>query len=379
MYDFVIIGQSYVGMLTALSLNKAFPHLKVCMINKHIPHIMQDHRATALSQSSIDLLNTLFLWDNTLEAAAGPIQEIHIGMNTDNVPLILKQSNEPLGYNITNSSFRPVLEKKLSTTPNIDYYHGQAIQNIAIHTAYATVMLENETQVQGRLIIGADGRHSGVRELLSSARIIDYQQTALTGTVHHKLPHNGQAFEFFLPQGALAFIPLKDPHSSTFVWSLKNSLLPADPSIETLLSDLAHIHLGAIRHLTPVGRYPLKAFIANQRAGHRWVLLGDAANAIHPVAGQSMNLAIRDITTLTTHLLDQFHLGLDLGSQTHLTRYARSRQNDRYSLLGVTHAAAGWFTTPHRPTRGILNKGMQFFQQQSLFSHLAINSASFGV
>jgi 2-polyprenyl-6-methoxyphenol hydroxylase-like FAD-dependent oxidoreductase len=163
------------------------------------------------------------------------------------------------------------------------------------------------------------------------------------------------------------------------VWSLKNALLPTEPSIETLLSDLVHDHLGTLRHLTPVGRYPLKAFMAHQRAGHRWVLLGDAANAIHPVAGQSMNLAIRDIEALTRHLLDQFHLGLDLGSHTHLVRYAQSRQNDRHSLLGITHAAGGWFTTRHRPTRNILNKGMHLFQKHSLLSHLAINSASFGV
>ncbi len=163
------------------------------------------------------------------------------------------------------------------------------------------------------------------------------------------------------------------------MWSLKNSLLPEESSIETILSTLAHDHLGTIRHITPVGRYPLKAFMANQRAGHRWVLLGDAANAIHPVAGQGMNLAIRDITTLINHLSNQFNLGLDLGSHTHLVRYAKSRQTDRYSLLGVTHAAAGWLTLPHRPTRSILNKGMQLFHKHSLFSHLVINSASFGV
>ena len=379
MYDFVIIGQSYIGILTAISLHKAFPTLKLCIVDKHIPNLTQDHRATALSQSSIDLLDSLSLWDTTLKAASSPIQEIHIGMNTDKVPLILKQTDSPLGYNIANSTLRSTLEKKLSAISNIDYYHGHAIKSVTINTTSATVTLDNDIQIQGQLIIGADGRNSGVRALLSSTRVIDYQQTALTGTVHHENPHHFKAYEFFLPQGALAFIPLKDPNTSTFVWSLKNSLLPTDTSIETILSNLAHDHLGTIRHLTPVGQYPLNAFIAKQRAGHRWVLLGDAANAIHPVAGQSMNLAIRDITMLTHHLLDQFHLGLDLGSYTHLARYAKSRQHDRYALLGVTHAAAGWFTTSHRPTRSLLNKGMQLFQQQSLFSHLAINSASFGV
>ncbi|QOL20313.1 FAD-dependent monooxygenase [Candidatus Bodocaedibacter vickermanii] len=380
MYDCVIIGQSYIGTLTAISLHKAFPHLKLCIIDKHIPNTIQDHRATALSQSSIDLMDSLSLWENDLKNAASPIQEIHIGMNTDKAPLMLKQPNTPLGYNIANSALRPTLEKKLSESTNVDYCHGHAINTITIATTHATVTLDNGTQIQGRLIIGADGRHSKVREILSSTRVIDYHQTALTGTLHHEISHHHRAFEFFIPQGALAFIPLKDPHTSTFVWSLKNTLLPSqETSIERLLSALAHDYLGTLRHITPVGQYPLKAFMANQRAGHRWVLLGDAANAIHPVAGQGMNLAIRDITTLIRHLSTQFNIGLDLGSHTHLARYAQSRQADRYSLLGVTHAAAGWFTTPHRPTRSILNKGMHLFHTHSFFSHLAINSASFGI
>lgn len=379
MYDCVIIGQSYIGTLTAISLHNAFPHLKLCIIDKHIPNTLQDHRATALSQSSVDLLDSLSLWTNDLKNAASPIQEIHIGMNTDKVPLILKQPNAPLGYNLTNLALRPTLEKKLSAATNIDYCHGQAINAITLSTTHATVTLDNDTQIQGRLIIGADGRHSCTREQLSSTRVIDYHQTALTGTLHHELPHHQKAFEFFISQGALAFIPLKDPHTSTFVWSLKNTLLPSETSIETILSTLAHDHLGTIRHITPVGRYPLKAFMATQRAGHRWVLLGDAANAIHPVAGQGMNLAIRDITTLIHHLSNQIHLGLDLGSHTHLVRYAQSRQADRYSLLGITHAAAEWFTMPHLPTRSILNKGMHLFHKHSLFSQFAINSASFDV
>lgn len=380
MYDVVIIGQSHIGKLTALSLCNAFPNISICIIDKQTSkNKIEDTRATALSQSSINLLSDLNLWDGTIKNASAPISEIHIGVDITEAPLILQSQNLPLGHNILNASFAEALNEKLSTLPYIDYHHGHSIKSISVNIAYATVTLENDTNIMGRLIIGADGRLSGVRNLLTSTRTINYHQTALTGTVHHEHPHKQRAFEFFIPQGALAFIPLPDAHTSTFVWSIKNPLLSSEDSVAHVLSDLMQDHLGNIQHITPIQRYPLSAFIAKERAGHRWVLLGDAANAIHPVAGQGMNLAIRDIATLISHLSKQTDLGLDLGSHSHLIQYAKSRQTDRYSLLGVTHASAKWLTTSRSPLRNALNKGVKVFKRHSILSHLAIHNASFGI
>jgi ubiquinone biosynthesis UbiH/UbiF/VisC/COQ6 family hydroxylase len=380
MFDVVIIGQSYIGKLTALNLCNALPDINICIIDKQTPkNKTEDRRATALSQSSVTLLNNLSLWDGILKDSSASISEIHIGMNTADTPLILQSQNLPLGYNILNQPFAQVLDEKLQRQSRIEYYHGHSIKNITVDTTCTTVTLENDTSITGRLIIGADGRFSGVRNLLTSTRTIHYHQTALAGTICHEHSHNQRAFEFFIPQGPLAFIPLLDPHTSTFVWSIKDTLLSSEDSLAQILSDLMQDRLGNIQHITPVQRYPLSAFIAKVRAGHRWVLLGDAANAIHPVAGQGMNLALRDITSLMSHLLQQVNLGLDIGSHTHLNRYAKSRQMDRHSLLGVTHASAKWLTTSYRPIRNVLNKGLNVFDRHSVLSHIAVNSASFGV
>lgn len=378
MYDVVIIGKSYIGKLTALNLSNHLPHLKICMVDKNkSDYKPQDQRATALSQSSIQLLNSLSLW-NTLEAYSAPIEKIIIGMNTNETPITLKDK-APLGYNLSNSYLTSALDEKLQTIRSIDYYHGHAIKTLMMDTAYATIVLENDTRIQSRLIIGADGRFSSVRSLLTSIRTINYNQTALTGTLHHEYPHKNRAFEFFIPQGPLAFIPLNDPNTSTFVWSLKDPLLPPENYIQTILSNLMQNYLGNINHLAPAQRYPLAAFLAKERTGHRWVLLGDAANAIHPVAGQGMNLAIRDIKTLTEHLSKQCSLGLDLGSHTHLKHYAKIRQADRYSLFSITHASAKWLTTPHPSMRSIFNQGMKLFNTHPILSQLAVNNASFGL
>jgi 2-octaprenyl-6-methoxyphenol hydroxylase len=376
MYDVIIIGQSYIGTLTALILNKHFPNLKVAIADqrpKSTPH--SDVRATALSRSSLHLLKELSLWDELLPNAA-PLNEIHIGMNTNTTPLVFKDES-PLGYNIENGFLKTVLQQQLDTRNNITLYHEASLDKVNLHTSHLEAIFNNHTKVHGRLLIGADGRYSSVRKLLSTAKTIDYHQTALTGTVCHEAPHNNKAYEFFIPQGPLAFIPLKDPHHSTFVWSIKNHLMSNEP-VDELLSQLAGLYLGRIQHATSIQSHPLQSFIATPRFGPRWILLGDAANAIHPVAGQGLNLAIRDIQSFTHSLTKHVQYGLDIGSATYLSTFARSRQIDRYSLLGITHASASFLTTHHQALRKVFEKGMKTFKDQSILSSIALKLASEG-
>jgi ubiquinone biosynthesis UbiH/UbiF/VisC/COQ6 family hydroxylase len=381
MYDILIIGKSLAGTLTALMLKKHLPKLNIAIIDQSPAHSMVvDQRATALSLSSIQLLKELNLWEDNLYSLAAPIQEIHIGMDTT-VPatLLFKQDHHVLGYNLSNQNLRAALKEKLDAIEEIDVYHGVSLKHIEIKSSSVQITLENDVQLQGHLLIGADGRQSRVRTLLSSAKYIDYQQTAITGTVQHSAAHNNRAFEFFIPQGALALIPLADSNTSTLVWSLKNNVLPIDDvNFDMILSTLMQKHLGDIRCIS-LEYYPLKAAIANPRTGHRWVLVGDSANAIHPVAGQGMNLAIRDIKTLVQRIVYQYQLGLDIGSLMYLKQYAQERQFDRYSLLGVTHSAAQWLTTSHSVIRKTLSKGMSYLNRQSVLSLFMIETAQFGL
>jgi 2-octaprenyl-6-methoxyphenol hydroxylase len=378
MYDVIIVGRSFAGILTALTLKKYLPKLNICLIDQAAANaVLRDHRATALSPSSIILLNELNIWQD-LAPLSAPIYEIHIGMTPiKSAPLVFKQDHQVLGYNVLNHHLRSLLNQNLNHI-NVDAHTGSAIKDIQLHTSFATATLDNNTQIQARLVIGADGRTSGVRRLLSTTRTIDHHQTAFTGTVYHTIPHNNRAFEFFIPQGPLAFIPLEDLNTSTFVWSLKNQLLPIT-SLEDTLSKLMHPHLGNIQCTQPVQQYPLKTFTASPRAGQRWVLVGDAANAIHPVAGQGLNLAIRDIQNLAHHLSQQHLLGLDIGSLTHLSQYAHARQIDRYTLLSMTHVAARWMTAPHKAISLPLEKGMKYLNRSTIFSDFLVNTAQFGV
>lgn len=376
MFDIIIIGQGYVGTLTALILTKRFPRLKIAIADQlSKKSAFSDHRATALSRSSLPLLKELSLWNDLAEHAT-PMNEVHIGMNTRKTPLIFKDQL-PLGYNIENRLLHATLNERLNRCKNVTTYHEATVTRVDTYNSYIKVGFNNHPHLQGRLLIGADGRNSIVRNLLSSTKSIDYQQTALTGNLHHETAHNNKAYEFFIPQGSLAFIPLKDPHHSTFVWSVKNHLIPME-SVDKLLSQLAGSYLGNIQHTTPVERYPLYSHIATPRTGNRWALLGDAANAIHPVAGQGMNLAIRDILSFSHHLTEHIRLGLDIGSQIYLSHFASSRQVDRYLLLSITHASAAFLTTHHHPLRKVFEKGMRTFDHHSILSGLALKMASEG-
>lgn len=380
MYDVVIVGQSLAGSLTALMLYHKLPHLKVAMLDQHNTGLnVPDQRATALSPSSIDALKQLELWDTDLLANAAPIQEIHIGMHSKNPARMVFCANQhPLGYNVLNVDLRQSIHKKLNTIHSHHLYYGSSVQGIGIDTSHGTVTLANGKALKARLIIGADGRNSAVRMLLTHTRKFNYQQTALTATVRHARPHQNKALEFFLPQGALAFIPLSEPHTSTLVWSLKNNRFPIE-NIDPILSQLMAPYLGDIVCTQPPKQYPLSSYLATPRLGHRWVLVGDAANAIHPVAGQSLNLAIRDINTLVNHLQNQYELGLDIGSQSHLRDYAHMRQKDRYTLLGITHMAAHWMTTSSKPVATIFDGGMRCVNRCPPPLSLLVNGAQFGL
>lgn len=380
-YDILIIGKSLAGSTLALSLLQRLPTKKIAIIDKNADSLnIKDNRATALSLSSVKIFQQLGLWENDLSPNASTIYKICLGA-TQHTPdaVALETSDAPLGYNLPNRTLRECLQDKLSGAPsNIHDVTGFEMASITSLTSHIEVTSTTGDRLMGRLLIAADGRASKARELLTKTKTIDYHQTAFTGVVSHTLPHNNTAYELFLPQGPLAFIPLPDPHQSTLVWSLKTPLADGNIPIDSVLTGIMQPYLGDIT-TAPLQGYPLLAKVATPRSGHRWVLVGDAANALHPVAGQGLNLALRDIWHLTQHLSGQDALGLDLGSQQHLMLYARQRQKDRYSLVGITHLAGQWLNTPHKSIAGLLHHGFRLLDHIPLAKRLIIKGGQSGI
>lgn len=370
-YDVAIIGNGLIGKLLALSLKQAVPSLKLCMIDKNTV-APNNNRAIALSMPTVNFLEKQHVWTDTLQQNSGVIHNIAVAMDT-HTPLELVFNgtpNMPLGYNVEHTGLLTALDYQLQRISDIHFELGSAINEIDFTDAYAKLYL-NRQHIKARLVIGADGRHSFLRRQFAKFRTIHYYQDAFTAKVHHTTPHNHQAYEFFIPQGALAFIPLANSNESTMVWSLKQKLAPSTHEIETILKHIAHTHLGEVTLANALQAYPLSSYVSTKRTGTRWGLVGDAATTIHPVAGQGFNLGVRDIIKLTEILTNTHRLGLDIGGNTALKAYERQRKIDQQALYGITNFAAKPLTTQNIFLRKLFKIGLKLTQKApSLLSFL---------
>lgn len=324
-WDCVIVGRGLLGSIVAHFFAKHHPKLQICILDP-ITAPVKDPRATALAESTVELFKDIGLWEKISPA---PIHAIHVGMDLESTPLVFDDT-PPVGYNILNTELRTALwdvPGKVFRTNLI---------SIQENAGFSILFCEDGTELHTRLIIGADGRNSKVRQLQTETNKHNYNQTAFTSTIHHEKEHKNKAFEYFIPQGPLAHLPLLDPHKSTFVWSIKNELCPSNEDVAECLKDLLKDRLGkvTIENGEFMTGFPLIGISAAKSFGNRWVLLGDAATTLHPVAGQSLNLGVRDVIRLSETLEDC--VGLDHGSYTVLERYDVDRKKDAKSLMAVT-------------------------------------------
>lgn len=204
--------------------------------------------------------------------------------------------------------------------------------------------------IEADLIIAADGTHSVVAQLLQFQKhVIDYSQHGLIANIETSIAHQGHAFELFTDQGPLALLPMTD-NRSTLVWCAKPETIAAKMALsdEAFLNDL-QAHFGwRLGKLLKTGKrhcYPLKLTASVMPVSHRAVLIGNAAQTLHPIAGQGFNLGLRDIDALCHQIADAMRLNQDIGSYAVLSRYFKSRQNDRDSTMKSTTQLINTFST----------------------------------
>jgi 2-octaprenyl-6-methoxyphenol hydroxylase len=210
--------------------------------------------------------------------------------------------------------------------------------------------LKSGDVLEAALWVGAEGRHSSLKQHVSFGQTRrHYGQHALVFDVAHTEAHGGRAFEHFTPDGPLAFLPLQGKRSAV-VWSLSSELaLSLKENPEALLHALIQHFgwgLGELTLAGDVSAYPLSLEMPWQTVSPRCLLIGDAAHAIHPVAGQGLNVGLRDVMRLVDHFQKTKERGLDSGSLTVLQAYDQQRKKDRWSMAAVTHALVRGFERP---------------------------------
>ena len=358
-FEVAVVGGGMVGLSLALGLAGA--GVPVALIERAKLSDMAaatfDGRGSAVAAGSQRILDGLGLWDGLADEAE-PILEIRVADGTS--PLFMHYDHKeigdgPLGWIVENAVTRRALAAAAGKS-NLQVYDGAELAECNFGDDAAVLDLADGRQISARLVVAADGRNSPLREAAGIDAVRwRYQQTGIVCAVHHELPHNGIAQEHFVPAGPFAILPMTQNRSS-IVWTERNELAPdilalGDDTFAAELGERFGSFLGKIEIGPTRWSYPLSVVHAKRYIAPRLALAGDAAHAIHPIAGQGFNIGLRDVAALAEVIIDTLRLGLDPGTMTALERYERWRKPDNMMMIGVTDILNRLFSNDITPVR----------------------------
>ena len=329
-----------------------------------------DGRVSALAYATIRMYRALGVWDR-MAPHAQPIREIlvsdgAIGRAASPFSLHFDAAEvgaPQLGAIVENRHIRAALFVAAQEEKNLTLIAPAAVKGVAVNGGGVTASLSNGETVQAALAVAADGRVSPLREAQGVKTIgWSYPQTGIVATVSHEKPHNGVAYEHFLPAGPFAILPMTGNQSS-LVWTEKAALAPAILKLDEArfheeLVRRFGAHLGELKAAGPRWSYPLSFHIARDFVRPRFALAGDCAHGIHPIAGQGLNLGLKDAAALAEVLLDAARLGQDIGALDVLKRYERWRRFDSVTLAASTDALNRLFSNDIAPLRALRDIGL---------------------
>jgi 2-octaprenyl-6-methoxyphenol hydroxylase len=361
-FDLVIVGGGMTGLTLACAVAGAGP--RVLLIERQPLEVAVapgfDGRVTAIAQASRRLLEALGLWAE-LAPGAQPIQDIRVGERHS--PLTVHYDHravgdEPLGHIVENRLIRSALLRRVQALSGrgLTLAAPATVGHIRWRDEGARVRLEDGRVLAGALVAAAEGRTSPTRAAAGiEVMRWDYRQTGIVATLAHERPHRGLAVERFFPQGPCAILPMTGRRSS-IVWAAEDRLAQElirldDDEFMGELAERVGDALGALTLAGPRWHYPLSMVQARRYTGRRLALVGDAAHAIHPIAGQGWNLALRDVAALAELVVDAQRLGLDPGGATVLARYERWRRFDSLALIAITDGLNRLFGNDLLPLR----------------------------
>ncbi len=343
--DVAVVGGGMVGAAAALALARAgfsTAMLEACAPPAWDAHAEVDLRVVGLAPSSLALLDELDVWTSIREARAGPYTHMHVWDAESGAAIDFDAASEGrdrLGYIVENSLVQWTLWQALQAS-NVRVLCPAEVKAFDAREDCIRLELAGGETLAASLLVAADGAGSPLRALAGiGTHGRDYAQRAVVAHVVTERPHEDTAWQRFLPGGPLALLPLADGRSS-IVWSLPEAEAQRVLALDgkAFLDELgvaSDFRLGRIVATTPRAAFPLKLQLAERYQADRFVLLGDAAHAVHPLAGQGVNLGLRDVAELRDTLVDARAAGRDIGAAHVLRRYARRRRSaDTLDALG---------------------------------------------
>lgn len=352
--EIIIIGGGLAGLTLSCALGSKNISV-ICLEREIIQKQLRaeyDERTTAIAGGPKKLLEECGVWP-ALKDSAGPINHIRVA-DQNNPPALDFYAHdigsEPFGYIVENSKLREALLKRAGQLKKFVHILAPAQMAKICFSAEqpATVKLTNGQVLKCNLVVGADGRQSPTREWAGIESYgWQYDQAALVCTIKHSQDHHQTAVENFCANGPLATLPMSGQRSSV-VWSVKretaNWLMERPmPEFTAILQEQVGSWLGKIELCGKPACYPLNMRHAKTYTGTRLALINEAAHGIHPIAGQGLNLGMRDITALVSILQEAFLLGQDPGSPECLKQYEKARRFDTGTMvLGMDMLVRGF-------------------------------------
>lgn len=348
----VIVGGGPAGLTLACVLASA--GVDVVCIDRDAPTHQAaqkfDGRTTAISYASHRVMQAAGVWDAMLPHCA-PILDIRVADGASPLYLHFDSTDDgadkPFGWIIENTLMRQALfARAKNLKKHLHHLAPVEIASFSNDANNAGVTLKDGRKVTAPLMIGADGRNSATRCWLGiEARTHDYGQTAIVCNVAHELDHENVALEHFLPAGPFAVLPMTDDrqgaHRSSIVWTEHGNdaasiLKLSSADFDRRLQSMFGTQLGKARHVSAPMAYPLSLLHADTYIASRVALIAEAAHAIHPIAGQGLNLSMRDIAVLAELIVDRLRLGLDPGATALLSEYESLRRFDVMLMTSMT-------------------------------------------
>jgi len=381
-FDVAVIGGGLVGKSAALALTQS--GLRVALLAQPCAPLPAgarfDARVYAFSRSSQALFERLRVWQAIDAARLAPVYDMRVfGDAAAELHFSAYQASvAQLAWIAESSVVERALDAALHFQPNLTWIEARA-QTFDVQPDAAVIGLDNGRTVEADLAIGADGAHSWVRSQIGSGVVRrEYRQTGVVANFRAEKPHGETAFQWFRDGEIVALLPLPGPHVS-LVWSAQTEhaeqLLALDP--QQLAAEVERVtqqQVGALECVTPARGFPLALQTVDRLIAPRVALVGDAAHLIHPLAGQGVNLGLRDVAALVD-VIAQREPFRDLGDTVLLRRYERGRREDIRKLVVATDGLHRLFSIPGTIARAVRNTGIAFVGAQPLVKRWLIASA----
>ena len=383
--DVLIGGAGFAGLALAIALRQGLASsFSVTVADPALGRTPKDARASAIVAAARRLFETIGVWQNV---EAQPILDMVVTDSrlSDVVrPVFLTfdgdvEPGEPFAHMIENSPLVAALMQKAKD-------EGVALREAAVAgferaRDHVDVTLSDGDTLAARLLVAADGAHSAIRERAGiPTNGFSYGQSAIVTTVAHERDHHGRAEEHFLPAGPFAILPLKGRRCS-IVWTedakeAERIVALPDAQFHAELERRFGLELGDIRAASVRRSYPLGLFVARDFVGERLALIGDAAHVIHPIAGQGLNMGLKDVAALAEVLVDAVRLGLEPGSLAVLERYQRWRRFDTVAMGLATDGLNRLFSNQSDVLRLVRDVGLGMVDRLPALKQLFIREAA---